>query len=129
MTQANSGEFTRYIINGLIATAVHFLVLSICLQILQLPSAGLSNMLAAAFGISASFLGSRFYVYPKATAPIWQQAARFAVLYVSIALLHGAVLYLWTDLYSLDYRVGFLIATVIQFCMSYFGNKYLVFRQ
>jgi hypothetical protein len=58
-----------------------------------------------------------------------RQAAKFGALYAAIAVLHGLVLYFWTDKLRLDYRYGFLLATVLQVVLSYCGNKKLVFRR
>jgi len=125
---AHVQEMARYGINGLAATALHYGVLMFNLETIEIPSAGLSNLIAAVFGISASFLGSRYFVFGNTNEPILKQAIKFSGLYGAIALLHGLVLLLWTDWYGLDYRLGFLIATAIQVSLSYLGNKFLVFR-
>jgi putative flippase GtrA len=122
-------ELVRYGINGVFATLVHYAVLSFNLNVLGFPSAGLANLLAAVFGISASFLGSRYFVFPHTGEAIIKQAVKFSGLYGFIAVLHGLVLLIWTDLYNLDYRLGFIIATMIQVSLSYAGNKFLVFRK
>ena len=121
-------EITRYIINGLLATGVHFSVLTLNLQIYHMQSAGLANFVAAFFGIAASFIGSRYFVFKKHEAPVVNQAMMFVMLYASIALLHGLVLFGWTDIYGYDYRIGFVFATMIQVVLSYWGNKNLVFK-
>lgn len=118
----------RYIINGLFATGVHFLVLTINLKVLGWKSAGFANLVAAVFGISASFLGSRYYVFSGSVEPLFKQLYRFILLYAIIALLHGALLYIWVDHYALNYIVGFIIATFMQVACSYLGNKVLVFK-
>ena len=123
-----SSEVFRYIVNGLVATAVHYSVLTFSLEVLDFPSAGLANMFAALFGITASFLGSRLYVFRSFEVPIISQAAKFGLLYAIIAMLHGLVLFIWTDTFKFDYRIGFLMATVLQVVMSYVGNKVLVFK-
>lgn len=123
------GQIARYVVNGLLATAVHFGVLSLCLELLRLPSAGIANLIAAGFGITASFFGSRHFVFRRPDEPIARQAARFGALYAAIAVLHALVLALWTDLLGLDYRWGFLLATGLQVALSYWGNKRLVFNQ
>lgn len=127
-TRHSLAEIARYIVNGLAATAIHFGVLSFCLEVLRLPSAALANLVAATFGISASFLGSRYFVFRRPDEPMARQAARFGALYAGIAVLHALVLALWTDLGGLDYRVGFLLATGLQVVLSYWGNKRLVFN-
>ncbi|MCD1627282.1 GtrA family protein [Seohaeicola saemankumensis] len=118
----------RYVINGLIATGVHYAVLTINLNFFGFASAGLANFVAAFFGITASFLGSRYYVFRSTQADISKQFFKFSGLYVSIAFLHGTILWLWTDKLGLDFRIGFLIATTFQVSISYFGNKLLVFK-
>jgi putative flippase GtrA len=121
-------ELARYILNGLVATAVHYGVLTANLQVFDIPSAGLANMIAAFFGISSSFLGNRYFVFRGHQGRPLKQARQFLLLYGLIACLHGAVLYVWTDVFSLDYRLGFLIATLLQVALSYLGNKRLVFK-
>ncbi len=119
----------RYLINGLAATCVSYGVLSACIHILHVPSAGVSNFIAAVFGITASFLGSRHFVFPGTTESVWHQLARFWVLYAVLALMQAAVLFVWTDWAKLDYRLGFLIGTFLQMVCSYFGGKHWVFKQ
>jgi putative flippase GtrA len=121
-------EIARYAINGLIATAVHFGVLIFNIEILDFKSTGIANFIAAIFGISASYLGSRYFVFNRTAEKITLQALRFGVLYSVIAVLHGAFLWVWTDWNGLDYRIGFVIATIFQVSLSYFGNKLLVFK-
>lgn len=118
----------RYAINGVAATAVHYGVLTINLRVLEFSSAGLANLVAALFGITASFIGSRYFVFQKADGSLLLQAMKFSGLYGAIAVLHGAILLLWTDWMRYDYRVGFLIATIIQVALSYVGNRRMVFN-
>jgi putative flippase GtrA len=123
------GQMARFAVNGVAATAVHFSVLTFAIEVVRIPSAGLANLFAAVFGISASFLGSRYFVFRRADQPIAGQAAKFVALYGAIALLHGMVLALWTDWWGLDYRWGFVLATALQVVASYWGNTQLVFRK
>ena len=118
----------RYIVNGLVATFVHFLVLTLCFKLLAWPSAGAANLVAAIFGISTSFLGNRYFVFHRSTQPLFSQIYRFIFLYISIALLHGGLMYVWVDIYVMNYIFGFLVATFMQMVLSYFGNKVLVFK-
>ena len=120
-------EMMRYIVNGVFATVVHFSILTFNIEIVQMTSAGIANFIAAIFGITTSFLGSRYYVYRNHTGTFVSHAAKFVLLYVVIAILHGFVLYLWTDTYGLSWRIGFLVATLLQVTLSYIGNKLWVF--
>jgi putative flippase GtrA len=126
---ADTKQFIRFVINGLGATAVHFAVLVFNLEVLHMASAGLANMIAAVFGITASYLGSRFFVFQETGTPWVQQAMSFGLLYGAIAILHGLVLLVWTDGLGFAYQMGFLLATVFQVALSFLGNKFLVFAK
>jgi putative flippase GtrA len=123
-----SSEITRYAINGLIATFVHYSVLTANIAYLEFKSAGLANLIAAIFGIASSFLGSRYFVFKPTKEDICNQAFKFSSLYGVIAVLHGLFLWVWTDLQGLDYRIGFVIVTGMQVILTYLGNKFLVFK-
>jgi len=122
-------EVGRYIFNGLLATAVHYSVLMANLELLHFQSAGVANFVAALFGITTSYFGNRYFVFKNTTESIISQASKFGVLYGLIAILHGLVLFVWADWYTFSYSSGFLIATVLQVSISYFGNKFLVFKK
>ena len=123
------GRILRYLVNGLAATAVHFVVLSFGLKVLEIGSAGLANLLAAIFGVTTSFLGNRYYVFRKWDEPIAVQATKFGTLYVLTVSLHGLVLFGWSDVWRLDYRTGFIVATALQVLLTYWGSKLLVFNR
>lgn len=118
----------RFVINGLVATGVHYLVLTLGLEWLEIPSAGAANLLASFVGVSVSFLGNRYFVFRAGALPMAAQAARFASLYASITCLHGAVLWVWSDLAGRDYRMGFVVATGLQMMLSFLGSKRMVFH-
>jgi putative flippase GtrA len=122
-------QIVCYGINGLVATAVHYGVLTFNLRILHFPSAGLANMFAAIFGIAVSFLGSRYFVFPPTGRSLLYEAVKFSGLYGAIAVLHGLILFVWSDVYPGDFRLGFLLATAMQVALSFFGNKLLVFKK
>ncbi len=118
----------RYLVNGGIATVVHFLVLTFNLKVLDWESAGLSNIVAAVCGTIVSFLGNRYYVFHGSTEPLFKQIYRFSFIYVAIAMGHGLILYVWSDVYRMNYVFGFMLATVFQVTCSYLGNKFMVFK-
>jgi putative flippase GtrA len=126
--KGHSAELLRYVINGIVATAVHYATLTFNLEVLSFPSAAVANMAAAVVGITVSFFGSRYFVFQKTDDSILRQALKFSGLYGAIAILHGLVLFFWSDWMGFDYRVGFLIATAFQVSLSYLGNKKLVFN-
>ena len=118
----------KYSLNGMVATLIHFVTLKLCLEIIEIPSAGISNAIGSAVGISASFLGNRYFVFNERIASLHKQALRFVILYALIALWNGFFLFLWSDIFLRSYQWGFVISAVVQFVLSYFGNKLLVFK-
>ncbi|ACF50217.1 GtrA family protein [Stenotrophomonas maltophilia] len=125
---ALAGQFIRYVINGLAATAVHYGVLRFNIEVLHIPLAAAANALAAVFGIIASFLGSRYFVFRGRQGNVARQGSLFLLVYAGIALLHGLVMYVWADRLQLDYRIGFVLATGMQMTISFAANKFLVFK-
>jgi putative flippase GtrA len=128
LTQLMRQQPFRYLVNGGVATVVHFLVLTFNLKVLLWESAGLSNIVAAICGTIVSFLGNRYYVFHSSTEPLFKQIYRFAFVYVAIAMGHGLILYVWSDVYRYNYIFGFMLATVFQVTCSYLGNKLMVFK-
>ena len=124
-----SREPIRYLINGVTATLVNYSVLNFNMLILDMKSAGIANFVASIFGITASFLGSRYFVYKEHSNTVSSQIVRFLLLYSFIAVIAGFVMYVWSDVYGLSYHLGFVVAAVVQMLFSYFGNKILVFKK
>lgn len=120
-------ELIKYAINGLIATAVHYLTLVLNIEYFGFGSKGLANGTAALVGITVSFLGNKYFVFSESEGDLGPQVLKFAALYAVAAAIHGAGLWLWSDLASLNYSIGFVILTGFQVLISYFGNKYFVF--
>lgn len=125
---ALGGQLLRYLINGLVATAVHYGVLRFNLEVLHMPLAGVANAIAAVFGIAVSFIGSRYFVFRATEKNVVRQGAVFLAVYGLIAALHGLILYVWTDRMGLNYSLGFLLATGMQMTCSFLINKFMVFR-
>lgn len=126
--RALASEVLRYGLNGIVATVVHYSVLRFNIEVLGFPSVGLANAVAAIFGISTSFIGSRYFVFRAAHGRAVRQGVLFLLVYGCIALLHGLFLYMWTDQYGLDYTIGFILATGAQVAGSFVANKFMVFR-
>jgi putative flippase GtrA len=125
--QIQTRELVRYGINGFLATLIHYAVLTINLNVLLMSSAGMANLIASVFGITVSFIGNRYFVFNKCNETLLRQFIKFSSLYSAIAIVHGLILFLWSDWLGFDYRIGFLIATALQVSLSYVGNKKMVF--
>jgi putative flippase GtrA len=129
LSRLDAAEVARYLVNGAAATAVHFAVLWLGLDVLGVPSAGMMSAVASLMASTASFFGNRMFVFAAGGASVQRHATRFAAVYLLIALFHGGFLYGWTDLVGLDYRPGFVIALVIATVAGYLLNRHFVFSR
>ncbi|MCB1555555.1 MAG: GtrA family protein [Xanthomonadales bacterium] len=118
----------RFLANGVAATAVHFAILAFCLHVVGIGSAGASNLIASAGGVLASFLGNRHFVFRSTDSSLLAQLHRFGLLYLMLCLGQGLILYLWSDVGGLDYRVGFAIGVAVQAVCTYYGGQHWVFK-
>lgn len=121
------GRVIRFVINGLVATAVHFAALVVLLEGVGVSSAGLANAVASLFGISASFVGNRHFVFRSATSTR-ESLPKFLLVYGAVAVVHGSGLWLWTDIAGWPYALGFVLTTATAVAVTYLGNKAFVFR-
>lgn len=113
--------------NGLVATGVHYSMLTAFVEVLHLKSAGIANGIAALFGISASYVGNKVLVF-RSDARHTRTLPRFLLVYFLVAVLHTGVLTLWTDYAGLAYQLGFIIASGGSIILTYFSNRILVFN-
>ena len=79
--------------------------------------------------ILVSFLGNKYFVFRHKSDNLLRDAAKFSILYIAIALLHGITLYIWTDIYEQSYIIGFIFAVIMQVMLAFWGSKFLVFRK
>lgn len=122
-------EPIRFAINGLVATLFHFFILSFILAIFQLTFAAVAGLVASLFGIMASFLGNRYFVFRAAKSGLTiSQISKFVPLYLTMSFFHTGALFFLTDIGGIDYRASFFAATSLQVLVSYACNKQLVFR-
>jgi len=119
---------TRYILNGITATTVHFAILTFNVEVVHFKLVGNANLVAALIASTVAFFGNRHFVFKKSEKPIFAQAAKFGGLYLAMATFHGFGLFIWSDIFQLGYRNGFVLVTALQIIIGYFGNKFLVFK-
>jgi putative flippase GtrA len=121
-------EILLFLINGFLATFIHFVALILFVNLAAL-SYGLSNFLSFLVGSVSSFLGNKFVVFKgKNKLRTTSQFIKFFFLYLSLALEHGIALYLWSDINEYNYIVGFLLITMLNIIISFIFNKYIIFN-
>ena len=120
-------ETSKFIINGIIATSVHFLFLLAFLSFTNF-NYGVSNFFACIFGSTSSFLGNKYFVFISnhAAHTSWQ-LIKFILLYLLLSLNHGFALYFWSDVYNYNFLLGFVAITIFNTIFSYLINKFMIF--
>lgn len=121
-----NSTLVRFVINGVVATAVHYTTLVVLMEFVELASAGLANALAAIVGITASYIGNYKQVF-RSNAAHSATLPRFLGVYAAVAGLHGVALAIWTDLFGFRYHLGFVIATGLSVALTFMANRWLVF--
>lgn len=121
-------ETYKFIINGLFATLVHFLVLLALISFSPL-NYGVSNFIGYIFGSISSFLGNKFFVFKISNnIHTFIQALKFTFLYIFLALNSGLALYIWADINKYNFVIGFLGITALNTFISFMVNKFLIFN-
>tara|TARA_B100001059_G_C17574928_1_gene446892 strand:+ start:241 stop:645 length:405 start_codon:yes stop_codon:yes gene_type:complete len=124
----SADETYKFIINGLFATLVHFLVLLILSSFSPL-NYGVSNLIGYIFGSISSFLGNKFFVFKISNnIHTFTQALKFIFLYIFLAINSGVALYIWTDINKYNFVIGFLGITALNTIISFMVNKFLIFN-
>ncbi len=122
-------KFSLFFINGLFATFVHFTLLFFLVNFSTL-NYGFSNFYAFLCGSMSSFLGNKFIVFKVVkNSKILLQILKFSFLYLFLAIGHGIALYWWSDIYSYNYIIGFILITLFNLIISFLFNKYLIFNE
>lgn len=127
MSGQNRYEILRFLINGAAATAVHFAVLVVLIEVVGIVSAGLSNALASIVATCVSYAGNKIFVF-ESQARHRDSGVRFIILYMGLLFWYAGSLFLWSDVLGFNYKMGFVIAVIIGTVLSYMGNKFWVFR-
>lgn len=121
-------ETAKFIINGLIATSVHFLFL-LAFSSFTNFNYGLSNFCACIFGSTSSFIGNKYFVFISNNMDHASlQLIKFILLYLLLSSIHGFALYFWSDVYNYNFILGFVAITLFNTILSYLINKFMIFK-
>jgi len=116
----------RFAMNGLVATGVHYLVMLIAIQILHITMYSLAYAFAFFFGVTASFLGNKYFVFRRKQSQSYQ-FFKFITLYIVLLLFTSITMWAVSDYAGFHYDIGFMVAAILQFIGGYLGSRYLIF--
>lgn len=117
----------RFVINGVIATAAHYLTLVILVEAAGMTIVWAANTMATGVGVAVSYLGNRSFVF-RSSVSHTSALPRFLVIYGVIFTLHGAGMAAWADWAGLNYSIGFVILTGLSAMANFLLNRSFVFR-
>ena len=118
----------RFVISGIISTLIHFSFLFIFVEILSIFSVGLSNLIAAFFGISSSFILNNFFVFRKSFKGILKTYLKFVLSNIFVIFATSFLFVIWSDLLSFDYRIGFVLIYGLIAIFNFYFYKNLIFK-
>ena len=117
-----------FILNGVVATVVHYAVCMLCLSLFAFKSLGLSFFVGSIFGTVASFLGNRFVVFVATQGEVLPQFVKFVLTYMAISLLVSFIVGSLTKSSDLSSQIIFLLGIAFQVTLSFLTSKWLIFR-
>lgn len=125
-THATTRQVLRFAVVGVIATAVHYSILTALVEI------GHVNKIAATtigyvFGTIVSYVLNRRFTFEARGTPVMKSFAKYALLYGIGALLNAAIFGALVQA-GLYYLLAQVIATGIVLFWNFLGARFVVFR-
>ncbi len=127
LAQGRFSEVLRFGIVGVTATLVHFTVLTLAVERLGAIPA-LANGSAFIVAVCVTYLGQSLWVFRGHAGRSSAQLMRFAVSLLIGFVANVSVMAMTTQLLGLSYQIGFLLSCVAVPVLSFFINKFWVFR-
>lgn len=121
-------EVTRFGIVGLAATAMHYLVLTVLVELVRIPPTP-ANGLAFLCALGITYLGQSLRVFRKRSQHGVSQVLRFIVSLAVGLLSNMAIMAISVHAFKLDYQTGFLLALIFVPMLSFMINRSWVFRE
>jgi putative flippase GtrA len=122
-------EALKFLLNGLISTLIHYVILVVAIEILGVVSIVLANMMAGATAVLYSFVGNKYYVFKSHDEVLYFQAFKFLIVYTLLIILHTIAMFVLTNKMSVSYHISFIMVSSLFAMASFFLNKIVVFRR
>ena len=114
--------FFWYTLTGGIATAVHYAVLVLLVEVFALPAAP-SAAFGALCGAVVSYLVNRLITFPGTNVRHQQAVPRFMLVALTGALLNGLLVWVGVHLLSWHYLVAQALASLLVLGLTYRLNR------
>ena len=120
--------FFRYFLAGGIATAVHYAVLLILVELVGIPPAS-SAVAGALCGAITAYAVNRSMAFRSSTVPHQQALPRFLLIAASGAALNGALVWSGEHWLGWHYLVAQALATLLVLGLTYRLNRSWTFAR
>lgn len=119
-------QIFRFIVSGVTATAVHFLVLHSLVKYENIdPVAATVLAFSVAFMVSYAF--NSFWTF-KANKISSKSVGKYLLVSISGMLLNALIMAFAVYVYGWSYRVGFLLGAILVPVLTFMSLKFLVFK-
>jgi putative flippase GtrA len=121
------GKGARFVLVGLVATLVHYLVILCLVDLLNLLDPTPATVVGSVFGIATAYVGNYHYVFGVDDNRHDHYVPRFVITYLIVMTIHASVMYLFVELLLLPYELGFITATALSAITTFAANNLVVF--
>lgn len=120
-------EILRFGLVGLAATAMHYLILRLAVEHLEIPPS-LANGMAFLCALSVTYLGQSLWVFQKHSQHSVGQMLRFAISLVFGFFANIGIMAVSVNAFGLSYQNGFLLSLLLVPALSFMINRFWVFN-
>ncbi len=124
-------EVLTYLLFGVLATAVNYLVYLPCYNLLHL-SAGVSNIIAWVIAVAFAFVTNKPFVFKShdwSAKTVLPELAKFVSCRIASGVLETAILFVTVDIWLWDGNWIKVVTSILVVILNYVGSKLLVFRK
>jgi len=114
-------SFGRYLLVGLVATAIHYAILVTLVEWAD-AAAGPSAALGAACGALAAYAGNRRFTF-SGGAPHAQALPRFLLVAAFTAMVNGAIVWSAAEVLAMHYLAAQVVATLVVLWSGFVLNR------
>ena len=124
-------ELIRYLIIGVLTTAINYLVFVIFVNVLKVEM-HTSNIIAWISGVVFAYFTNKLFVFESKSfklGVIKKEIFTFGVARVFSLLLEEIILYIFVNVLSMNKLIIKLIANVIVIIVNYILSKFVIFKK
>lgn len=122
----------RYIIFGVLTTAVSLLVYYFCTMTFLDPQVHMelqiANIISWIISVAFAYITNRKFVFQSQNTSKWKECFSFYVSRISTLLMDMALMFILVNLMTIDDRIAKLVVQIIVIVSNYIASKVFVFK-